>query len=101
MKEFNIDFSVINEFIQLLENCKTFYYDSNSFEYVIDDIRIKEEFLFETCSKFSHYINVINNTLLKKKLKLQSTSVDKEQLPDDLKKLFYKPKRRNKDAKKE
>ena len=65
---FTIDFTEINRVIGLLENSKEVIYDSTKKIYIVDgDEQIEERFFLETFSKFSHFINVISNTLLSKK----------------------------------
>ena len=91
---FTIDFTEINKVINLLENCKSIHYDVNNKVYTIDNKdEIEEKFFLEVCSKFSHFINVINNTLLYKK-----TVIQLEKSQDNV---IYKPKKGAKNAKKE
>ena len=98
---FTIDFKGVNDFIDFIESCKTITYNNEKNIYFFDGIEVREQFILETCSKFSHFINVINNNLLNKKLNIQSVKVLKEDLPSNIKELLYKPKKGAKNAKKE
>lgn len=100
VKEIKIDFSEIDRFIKILENCQNVYYDSEKDIYEFDGFEVTSAFLYETCSKFSHFINIINNTLLQKKKNIKYTYVKDTQvsLEDTIKKYGKKPRKGNKDA---
>jgi hypothetical protein len=98
-KEIVINFDGINEVINLLENCEKVFYNTETQEYEFDGVIIKERFLYETCSKFSHYINIINNTLMNKKQNLKSVEVSNKQVLDMVETMYGAKKKGKKDAK--
>jgi len=76
-REFTIDFNGINEVIgflsRSLDNNLPIQFDPETNSYIVDDVKISMNFLAETQTKMSHYINTVNRLILNANSKYQNS----------------------------
>lgn len=56
-----IDYTEIDRTIKIIKNSKAGFYDPIERAYFLDGFKMSENFLNDTISKFSHYINAVSN----------------------------------------
>ena len=80
-----IDYTEINRIIEILSEAKNITYDCENMIYYADGVELREEFIHDTCTKFSHYINCVHNALTKSR-----NILSKELNNDEVKKILLK-----------
>ena len=79
LKTLSIDFNAINHVIGILERANRndtveTVFDPIENVYIIDgQYKVTAHFFADTCSKFSHYINVVNRAIIKANDNYQET----------------------------